>query len=485
MNAPLRRLAIACLLMFGALLVNANWLTVVHAKALHNKSGNTRVLLSELRHQRGLIVAGNVTVARSVPSNDKYKYKRVYPQGPEYAPVTGYFTILPSVTGIEQAQNSLLSGDDDRLFVRRVSDLLTGRTPRGGTVVLTINPKAQDAAWRGLGNKTGAVVALDPRSGAILALASTPSYDPNLFASHDPNAIDRAATRLNNDDHKPLLDRAIGQTYPPGSTFKVITSAAALSSPKFDFSPTTSIPAPHQLKLPLTTKKLANFGNETCSGSGRMTLQDALRISCNTAFGALGMKLGPDALAQQASAFGFGDAPRIPLSGAASVFPDNLNLPQTAQAAIGQFDVRVTPLQMAMVAAGIANDGVVMRPHLVKEVQGPDLATIDQPQPEVLNRAMSAPDAAQLSAMMVRVVESGTGTAARISGVTVAGKTGTAQHGSGEAPHAWFIAFAPAQNPVVAVAVLVEDGGNLSQEATGGRVAAPIAKDVIEAVLGR
>jgi penicillin-binding protein A len=485
MNAPLRRLAIACLLMFGALLINANWLQVVHAKALHNKTGNTRVLLSELRHQRGLIVAGNVTVARSVPSDDKYKYKRVYPQGAEYAPITGYFTILPSVTGIEQAQNSILGGDDDRLFVRRVSDLLTGRTPRGGTVVLTINPKAQDAAWKGLGTKVGAVVALDPRTGAILALASTPSYDPNLFASHDTKAVDRAASRLNNDPRKPLLDRAIAQTYPPGSTFKVVTSAAALSSDKFDYTPTTVIPAPTQLKLPLTTKKLSNFGGETCSGSGRMTLQDALRISCNTAFAALGMRLQAGALADQAAAFGFGTAPRIPLQSAASVFPDNLDPPQTAQSAIGQFSVRVTPLQMAMVAAGVANDGVVMKPYLVKEVQGPDLSTIDSAQPQVQSRALTAPDAAQLSAMMVRVVQSGTGTAARISGVNVAGKTGTAQHGTGEAPHAWFIAFAPVENPVVAVAVLVEDGGNLSHEATGGRVAAPIAKDVMEAVLSR
>src|SRR3954471_11156277 len=245
MNAPLRRLAIACLVMFGALLVNANWLTVVHAKALHNKPGNTRVLLSELRHQRGLIVAGNVTVARSVPSDDKYKYKRVYPQGPEYAPITGYFTILPSATGIEQAQNSILSGDDDRLFVRRVSDLLTGRTPRGGTVVLTVDPKAQDAAWKGLGSKTGAVVALDPRTGAVLALASTPSYDPNAFASHDTQAVERAAGRLVRDPRQPLLDRAIAQTYPPGSTFKVVTSSAALGSG--NYQPTTVIPAPTQL----------------------------------------------------------------------------------------------------------------------------------------------------------------------------------------------------------------------------------------------
>ena len=483
MNAPLRRVAIASLVMFGALLLNANWLQLGHAHALNNKAGNTRVLLRELSHHRGLIVAGNITVARSVPVDDRFKYLRQYPAGPEYAAITGYFSLLNGVSGIERAQNSILSGDDDRLFVRRLSVLLTGRTPRGGTVVLTVNPKAQDAAWKGLGDKVGAVVALDPRTGAILALASTPSYDPNVFASHDTQAVAKASSKLSDDSHQPLLDRAISQTYPPGSTFKVVTSAAALGTGKY--TPTTVIPAPQQLKLPLTTKKLSNFGNETCSANDHMTLQDALRISCNTAFGALGLKLGADTLAREASQFGFGTAPRIPLQSAASVFPNNLNLPQTAQTAIGQFDVRVTPLQMAMVAAGVANHGVVMKPYLVKEVQGPDLSVLDQAQPQVFSRPMEAPAAEELTTMMVRVVQSGTGTAAQIPGVTVAGKTGTAQHGTGQAPHAWFIAFAPAQNPVVAVAVLVEDGGNLSHEATGGKVAAPIARGVIEAVLGK
>jgi peptidoglycan glycosyltransferase len=482
-NAPLRRVAIAALVMFGALLLNANWLQVVHAKSLRDKPGNTRVLLSQYEHQRGLIVAGGITVARSVPSNDRLKYQRVYPFGPEYAPITGYFSILPSITGIERAENPILSGDDDRLFVRRLSDLITGRTPRGGTVVLTVNPKAQDAAWRGLAGKFGAVVALDPRTGAILALASSPSYNPNVLASHDPRAVTIAADRLNSDPSKPLLDRAIGELYPPGSTFKVVTSAAALGSG--NYTPSTVIPAPHQLPLPLTTKRLSNFGNEVCSPSGRMTLADALRISCNTAFAGLGLRLGADALDREATAFGFGTAPQIPLQTAASVFPNNPNPPQTAQSAIGQFDVAVTPLQMAMVAAGVANHGVVMKPYLVKELQGPDLSVLDQTQPQVLSQPLDAPAASELTSMMIGVVRSGTGTSAQIPGVTVAGKTGTAQHGTGAAPHAWFIAFAPAENPTVAVAVLVENGGNLNREATGGKVAAPIARSVIEAVLGK
>ncbi|MDX6286118.1 MAG: penicillin-binding protein [Frankiales bacterium] len=483
MNPPLRRVAMALLLMFGALFANATWLQVVNAGDLRTKQGNTRVLLNQYEHQRGPIVAGNVIVARSVATKDRLKYLRVYPQGEEYAPITGYYSVTLGFSGIERQENSILSGSDDRLFVRRLSDLVTGRTPRGGTVKLTVNPKAQDAAWDGLQGKVGAVVALDPRTGAVLAMASNPSYDPNTLSSHNARAVTTASTRLNTDRRKPRLNRAIEETYPPGSTFKVVTAAAALESGKY--TPDTVIPAPTQLSLPQTNRKLKNFGGEVCSGSGKMPLKDALRISCNTAFAALGLRLGADALQATAERFGFGRAPLELDRAAASVFPSNLNPPQTAQSAIGQFDVRVTPMQMALVAAGVANNGVVMKPYLVKELQGPDLAPLSLTEPKVLSRAMDAPAASALTSMMVNVVNNGTGTAARISGVTVAGKTGTAQHAAGAAPHAWFIAFAPAQNPVVAVAVLIEDGGNLNREATGGRVAAPIARAVIEAVLGR
>jgi peptidoglycan glycosyltransferase len=483
MNPPLRRVAVALLVMFGALLANATWLQVVDAGSLRQKPGNSRVLLSEYEHQRGPIVAGSLTIARSVATKDRLKYLRVYPQGEEYAAITGYYSVTLGPSGIERTEDSILSGSDDRLFVRRLSDLVTGRTPRGGTVVLTVNPKAQDAAWNGMQGKRGAVVALDPRTGAVLALVSTPSYDPADLSSHSTAAIGRAKERLENDKSRPLANRASGEIYPPGSTFKVVTAAAALSSGKY--TPTTSIPAPHQLTLPQTNRKLRNFGNEVCAGSGKMSLRDALRISCNTAFAGLGLKLGPDALREQAERFGFGQTPLDLGVPAASVFPTELNPPQTAQAAIGQFDVAATPLQMAMVAAGVANDGVVMKPYLVKELQAPDLSVLERTQPKALSQAVDAPVAAQLTSMMVDVVRRGTATAARISGVTVAGKTGTAQHGDGQAPHAWFIAFAPAENPVVAVAVLVEDGGNAGSEATGGRVAAPIARSVIEAVLGK
>src|SRR4051812_16598589 len=248
MNSPLRRVAIACLIMFGALLVNVNFLQLVRASDLNDRQGNSRVLLREYEHQRGPIVAGDIAIARSVATDDRLKYLRVYPDGPQYAPITGFYSVVYGATFIERTENSLLSGDDDRLFVRRLSDLVTGRTPRGGTVVLTVNPKAQDAAWNGLQGKTGTVVALDPRTGAILALASAPSYDPSTLSSHDTNAIIRTYERLTHDPDQPMKNRAIAETYPPGSTFKVVTTAAALSSG--DYQPDTLIPAPHQLALP-------------------------------------------------------------------------------------------------------------------------------------------------------------------------------------------------------------------------------------------
>jgi peptidoglycan glycosyltransferase len=320
------------------------------------------------------------------------------------------------------------------------------------------------------------VVALNPQTGAILALASSPSYDPTVLSTHDTRAAAQASRDLNARDDAPLLDRAISQTYPPGSTFKVITAATALSSG--DYKPTTSIPAPNELALPQTTHKLQNFEGETCSGGGRMTLADALRVSCNTAFGGLGMKLGQDAISKQAEAFGFGKSLGVPMSVARSSYPTDLSPPQVAFSAIGQDSDAVTPMQMAMVAAGVANQGVVMQPFVVARTLAPDLSVVSTTTPRPFSTAVSPGVAADLTRMMEGVVQGGTGTAAQLPGVPVAGKTGTAENVPGKPTHAWFICFAPADNPKVAVAVIVENGG------TGGTTAAPIARQVMQAVLG-
>ena len=485
MNRPLRRVAVACLLLFGMLLIQANWVQVVKAKDYRNDPRNRRVLLRTYDRERGPIVLGTgrqrQAIARSTATTDILKYLRSYPGGPVYAPVTGFVSLGYGTTGIERQENSVLSGEDDRLFVRRLSDYITGRQIAGGSIVLTLDRAAQQAAYSGLAGKVGAVVALDPRTGAVLAEASNPSYDPTVLSSHDPAAVRAAYKRLLADPDAPLTNRAVEQTYPPGSTFKVITTAAALNA---GMSPTSELPSPTVLDLPGTTANLRNFGGERCGNGKSTTLQDALKISCNTAFGQLGITLGADKVRKQARAFGFGDTTlRLPQLVADSVYPDDLTKAQEAQSAIGQYDVRVTPLQMAMVAAGVANDGRVMRPYLVKEVQAPDLSRLGLASPTLYSQAVSAAVAQQITAMMELVVNQGTGSRAKIAGVRVAGKTGTAQHAPGKPPHAWFIGFAPANDPQVAVAVLIEDGGSLGSDATGGRLAAPIARAVMEAVL--
>jgi peptidoglycan glycosyltransferase len=489
-NAPLRKVAVACLVLLGLLLINVNYVQVVKASDYRNDSRNKRGLLRSYSHERGPIVlsagggANAVALDKATPS-EQLKFLRTYPGGAAFAHVTGFSSFVYNRTGIEQAENDVLSGQSDNLFARRLSDYITGRKAEGGRVVLTLQQAAQRAAYAGLQGKRGAVVALDPRTGAILAMVSTPSFDPARLSSHDSTRIKDYWERLQDDPAKPLLNRAISERYPPGSTFKVITSAAALSSGSF--TPDTVIDSPHELTFNDTKDTLKNFGGETCGDGAHDTLAHSLVISCNTAFGALGMKIGTDALRSQAEKFGLDDdGLRTPLRVAESVFPaDDLSQSQLAKSAIGQYDVAVTPLQMAMVAAGIANGGTIMTPYLVREVQAPDLSTLSQTRPEVYKKPVSAAVADQLTAMMQQVVANGTGTAAQIPGVPVAGKTGTAQHGEGAHPHAWFIAFAPANDPQVAIAVLVEDGGNLGSDATGGKVAAPIARDVMRAILGQ
>jgi peptidoglycan glycosyltransferase len=481
-NAPIRRVAALVLILFGALLLSSTYIQFVQASTLQDKPGNRRTLLQNYSRERGPIIVSGTPVARSVATEDDLKFLRRYSQARLYSHLTGYYSFVYGAgAGVERSESPLLSGQSDALFYRRLVDLVTGRQPQGASVELTVDPAAQKAADEALGDQRGAVVALDPRTGAILAMVSHPTYDPNDLAGHDLAAVSKAYKALNADEDDPLVNRGISALYPPGSTFKVITSAAALSSGSYDEN--SEIPGPASLDLPQTSTDLPNDFAGACGPGGKVDLTRALEISCNTAYGYLGLQLGGDALRAQAQKFGFGDRISIPMPVTPSVVPEGMNAPQSAQAAIGQFDVRVTPLQMAMVAAGIANGGVVMSPYAVKTVRSPDLDVIEQGKPQELSRAVSTDVAAQLTRMMEKVVESGTGTLAQIPGTVVAGKTGTAQHGSGQPPHAWFISFAPADDPKVAVAVVVEDGGRAGNEAFGGKVAAPIAKAVMEAVL--
>jgi len=483
-NAPVRRLSAVVAVLFLALFGSSTFVQFVSANALDNRPGNARTIYKQYSRERGPIVAGKTVVAESTPSDDLFKFQRRYPQGALYAPVTGYYaSVFGSSTGLESAMGPFLAGTADQLFFPRISDLLTGRKPQGASVELTIDPKVQRAAWDALGDQRGAVVALDPSTGAVLAMVSKPSYDPNKLATHSQSAAQKAYNRLLAATTKPLSNRAIaGDLYPPGSTFKLIDTAAALSTGKYHAD--SQLSAPGVLDLPQSTAVLPNDDRQPCGPNNQVSLADALRISCNTAFANLGMTLGSKALADQAEKFGFGRPLQIPLTVTPSSFPQTASQAQVAQASIGQFDVRATPMQMAMVAAGVANKGVVMQPYLVSRVRSSDLDVVYQAQPTAFSTAVSPEVAAEMTTMMEGVVESGTGTRAQIPGVKVAGKTGTAQHG-GPAPDAWFTAFAPADNPKVAVGVVVENGGSAGEAASGGAVAAPIARQVMEAVLGQ
>jgi peptidoglycan glycosyltransferase len=483
MNKPIRRVSFIVAVLFCTLLLSTTWIQFVTAKTLDDRPDNRRTLLESYSRERGAILVAGTPIAKSVPTNDDLKYVRIYPKAKLYSQVTGYYSFTYGAGGgLEGAADSLLSGKSDKLFYRRIVDMVTGKAPSGASLELTINPKAQEAADKALGDRRGAVVALNPQTGAILAMVSHPQYDPSSLAGHNLKSVQTAWKSLNKAPGRPMLNRAIGgDLYPPGSTFKVVTAAAALSSGKF--TEESQIPGPATLVLPGSDVDLPTDDHQPCGPGDKTTLTHALEISCNSAFGWLGLDLGGEALRSQAAKFGFGDTLRIPMRVSPSRVPAQMNKPSSAQAAIGQYDVRVTPLQMAMVSAAIANKGTVMSPYLIKDTRNSSLDVIDQTQPEQLSQAISPDVAAALTRMMLTVVASGTGTAAQIPGIEVAGKTGTAQHAKGADPHAWFIAFAPANNPQIAVAVVVENGGNAGSEASGGKVAAPIAGQVIESVL--
>lgn len=488
MNRPIRMLAIGCMVLFLALLVNANYVQFVKADALNDRTDNRRVRDAEFSRERGPILVAGEAAAESTPSQDRYRYQRVYTRPTLFAHITGHYSYIYGASGVELTQNDILSGSADALLVDRVVDMVTDEPPQGGNVLLTLDPAAQRAAHQGLldlpADSKGAVVAIEPDTGAVLAMSSVPGYDPNVLASHDLGAVQRAWEQLTEDPEQPLLNRAIQNRYPPGSTFKLVTAAAALSD---GYTPRSKVTGTAVLNLPLTDRTLGNDSGGDCGGD-TISLTTALAVSCNTAFADLGMKLGPEALRDQAEKFGFGsDGDDIldELAGTVgSVFPADPDQPSTAYSAIGQFEVAATPLQMAMVVAGIANDGTVMQPYLVDEVRSPDLDTLSEADPEPLSQAVEPGVAADLQMMMVAVTTDGTGGVAAIPGIDVGSKTGTAQTSEARNPYAWFVSFAPADDPEVAVAVFVEADGVNRDDISGSGLGGPIAKSVMQAVIG-
>ncbi len=494
MNRQIRKVAAAVGVLVLALLVNLTFVQVVKGDEYRNHPGNRRVILAEYSNPRGPIVVDGTPVAESVATSDELKYLRRYPNGPVYAPVTGYYSIIYGPSGLEQTENDVLTGTDSRLFGQRVADILTGRNPQGGSVDLTLNRAAQETAYRDMQGKRGAVVALDPATGAILAAVSTPSYDPNTLSSHDADEVEAAWQALKPaDPQTPLINRAFSNTYPAGSTFKIMVAAAAL---KAGIKPTDRIPAPDVLKLPGTgNATLRNFDGERCGDGQTDTLDHALTISCNTAFAQLCLTLGQDKVEDQVRQFGMdGRTRNVPLPVAGSTIGAVQNDAQLAQSCIGQFNVQITPLQDAMLSAAVANGGTLMTPFLVKDERAHNLSVVSTTQPSQIGTVLDPDLNQQLVGMMQDVVAKGTGTPAaitNINGVVVGGKTGTADNGPQRSdgsyvnpPHAWFTGFALQNgNPKIAVAVLVENGGVSGNETTGGKAAGPIAKDVMVAYL--
>lgn len=486
MNGQIRRVAIVVMAGFMLLFAAPFYWQVLAANRLNNDPRNGRVLIKEYSIERGQIVLPDgAPVARSIPTDDSLKYERRYPQDTRYGMITGFDSLVFGRSLAESEFNSFLLGKAPEQFAQNLSDLVTARPNPGGTLVLTLDPAAQQAAELALGRRKGAVVALDPATGKVLAMTTYPRYNPNSLSSHDTDKVRKAWDQLNKDPGKPLLNRAAGELYPPGSTFKIITAAAALES---GLHPDSTRPNEHTYKPPQTSREIENFGGENClGGKDPLRLDEALEVSCNTYFAHLGVDLGTQRLVDEAQKFGLNSPSPFQLPGGAeSEIPKQLDPPSLAQSAIGQRDVRVSPLQMASVIATVANGGRRMAPYVVDRVLSPDgTKTVKRFEPESLGQSIPTNVADQLRQMLDLVVNgpAGTGSAAQIPGLDVFGKTGTAQHGTNEAPHAWFVGSTSKGGKSIAVAAIVEDGGELGSEATGGRVSAPIAKAVMEAYL--
>ncbi|MGO8959371.1 MAG: peptidoglycan D,D-transpeptidase FtsI family protein [Streptosporangiaceae bacterium] len=491
MNRAILRISLACLALFVLLLINVNYVQAFETTKLAGETGNVRIFNQQFSFQRGTILAGNVKIAESELIKGTDTYRRVYPYREIYAPVTGYDTIYGQ-SGIEQTENSLLNGSDPRLAVHNFTALLTGKQKQGATVVLTINPVAQTAAYNTLAHGTNghaaALVALDPSTGAILALASYPTFDPNVLTSLDGTKVDKIDKLLLHDPAQPLLNRAIQETYPPGSTFKIVTSSAAFGTGKVA-NETTPVPAPPSLRLP-NGNHLINDNSEVC-GNGNPPIIQAFWMSCNTAFGGLGIKLTAPVLRQYSTLYGMNSPLSIPLAVVPSVVPEKkywTDPSLTALTAIGQYDDQVTPLQEAMFAAAVANHGTLMKPYLVQKVLGPGLSLIQSQTPTALSHAVSPRIAGYLQDMMYQVTHNPGGTATATAGpqvtgnITIDGKTGTAQNGANNngLNDAVFTCFVPASNgqpSPIAVGVIVEGGGY------GADAAAPLAVAVIKAYM--
>lgn len=478
MNGPIRRLAVGLFVCFVILLGMVTWIQAVAADTYRSDPRNTRQAIAQAGKERGVIVASDGTVlAESEPDpTDPRRFTRSYPEGAPFAHVVGYTSQIVGDGGLEAALVDDLRSRRDLTFSDLISAIL-GQDLRPRSVRLTLDTELQLAAFEQLGDRAGAVVALDPDTGAVLAMTSRPSFDPS--ALDGPDAAEAWETLLA-DPTSPLANRGIDELYPPGSTFKTVVAAAAIDGGVA--GPETTFDDVAEFDLPGSDATISNFGGGFCGDGTEVTLETAFVRSCNTIFADLAIQVGAEELNATAEALGFDEEIEFPLSVAESTFPlDDVADDEAAlaQSGIGERNVRATPLVMAMVAAAMANEGTVMQPYLVDQVFDADGNAVERAEPDVLGRAVDPATATIVGQMMERVVTGGTGTAATVPGVRVAGKTGTAEAGGG-ASYPWFIGFAPVEDPSIAIAVLFEPQPETGESDTGGRVAAPVAGDLIE-----
>ena len=483
MNKQIRRLGVVLTALYIVLFGFLNYWQIVDADSLNKHPANTRAVVRDFTRARGAVqTADGVVLARSVDSKDNFKLQREYPEGALFGPITGYFSFSYGTDGVERTYNDLLTGRGQKLELRRLRDLLLTKE-HNANITLTLTKQLQQVATQALGTRRGAVVALDPRDGAVLAMVNFPSYDPTPLAGHNQENVRATWDLLNASQDKPLLPRSFRERYFPGSTFKVVTASTALANGRTPTNPV--FPQLTSLLLPNTiNQRLSNFGGSRCGGN----IAQGLRVSCNTVFAQLGLDLGGPILAGGANAFGFNQRPPLDLPApATSFFPDggvlDKDKPALAKSAIGQQDVSASPLQMALVAAAIANNGTAMTPHVFAEARDSEGKVVSRFRPKPWVRAITPEVASQMRDLMIDVVARGTGRLGAIPGVQVAGKTGTAQTGR-DTSHAWFICFAPAEAPTIAVAVILENQSNVS-EVTGGVDAAPVARAVVQAALAQ
>lgn len=482
MKRQMRNVSVVIFIMFLSLFISSTTIQVISADSLAQDPHNVRSAYDGYKVQRGAILVSGKPIAESVKSDDVYRYLRSY-NGAMYSAATGFSSVYQGSTGLESAMDSYLTGRNSSQFFEQISAVLSGVPAQGASVELTIAPKVQKAAWDALGNMHGAVVAIEPSTGNILAWVSKPGFDANDLSVHDGEQSTAAYNELLKKSGNPLLRKTDSELYAPGSVFKILVAAAAFESGKFN--PNSNLSNPPKFQLPATNTYIQNSGEGRCGGQKTVSIAVALKLSCNIPFAQLGIALGEDAISSQAEKFGFGSVVKTPLTSVASSYPTGMDQAQLGLSSFGQFDVRVTPLQIAMISSAVANKGLLMKPNLVQTVLSSNLAVLNAPTPTEMGRPISEQTANALTEMMVGAVESGVSTNGAIKGVSVAGKTGTAQNGPKQPYTLWFTGFAPAENPKVAVAVVIADGGGQGQNGRGNSLAAPVANKVMRAVLGK